>query len=94
MASRIIIYTTYDYGNDFGGALEVTKFSVQKRGVKTSENKWKMSVNFESGVGSVSTERKLKKARILIDPELAIPLARNLLSVAEGYVTQSESEVA
>ena len=93
MASRIIMYTTYDYGNDFGGALEVTKFSVKKRGVKTSENKWKMSVNFEGGEGSVSTERKLKKAWILIDPQLAIPLARTLQSVAEGYVSESVAEV-
>ena len=46
-----------------------------------------MYVGFEGEQGSV------KKAWIYIDPELAIPLARNLLSVAEGYVSESESEV-
>ena len=47
-----------------------------------------MYVSFEGEQGSV------EKAWIYIDPELAIPLARNLLSVAEGYVSESVSEVA
>ena len=88
MSSFIRVHTKYPSGNDFGGGLEVSKFSVKKRGVKTSPDKWKMSVDFEGEQGSV------KKAWIYIDPELAIPLARNLLSVAEGYISESESEVA
>ena len=36
----------------------------------------------------------IKSARIYLEPELAIPLARSLLSVAEGYVSDSKSEVA
>ena len=89
MSSFIRVRTTYHSGNDFGGGLEVSKFSVKKRGLKTSQdNKWKMSVDFEGEQGSV------EKAWIIIDPELAIPLARALLSVAEGYVSESVSEVA
>ena len=88
MASHIIVYTKYNSGNDFGGGLEVSKFSVKKRGLKTSPNKWKMCVDFEGEQGSV------KKAWMYLEPELAIPLARALLSVAEGYVSESVSEVA
>ena len=76
MGSFIRVHTTYNSGNDFGGGLEVSKFSVKKRGVKRSPNtnKWKMYVVFEGEQGS------LKKAWFFIDPELAIPLARSLLS--------------
>ena len=88
MSSFIRVHTKYPSGKNFGGGLEVSKFSVKKRGVKTSPDKWKMSVDFEGEQGSV------KRAWIFIDPELAIPLARTLLSVAEGYVSESVSEVA
>lgn len=86
MSSFIRVHTTYHTGNDFGGGLEVSKFSVKKRGIKT-QDKWKMSVSFEGEQGSV------RDARIYIDPELAIPLARTLLNVAEGYISESVSEV-
>ena len=55
--------------------------------MKTNPDKWKMYVGFEGEQGSV------KKAWIYIDPELAIPLVRGLLSVAEGYVDKTESEI-
>ncbi len=88
MSKEIRIYTTYHSGNDFGGSLEVSKFSVKKRGLRTDSNKWKMFVDFEGEQGSI------KNARMYLEPELAIPLARSLLSVAEGYVSESVSEVA
>ena len=88
MAREITMYTKYPTDRDHGGRLEVSKFSVKKRGRKTSENKWQMYVSFEG------KEITVKKAWIYLDPELAIPLARNLLSVAEGYVSESVSEVA
>jgi len=79
MAS-ITVYTRYRSGNDFGGTLKVSKLSIQKR----PEG---MYVEFE-GEGSV------KRAWMYLDTDIAIPLARNILSVAEGYVSKLESEVA
>jgi len=79
MTSHMIVYTKYaSSSNDFGGGLQVGKFLVRKAGWKTRPNL--VYIGFE-GEGSV------KKAWMYLEPELAIPLARNLLSVAEGYVS-------
>ena len=82
MASHMTVYTTYHSGGDFGGTLKVSKFSVGKVGRSK-----KMVIEFVGG-------DSIKSARIYLEPELAIPLARSLLSVAEGYVSDSKSEVA
>ena len=82
MASDMTVYTTYHSGSDFGGTLKVSKFSVEKVGRSK-----KMVIEFVGG-------DSIRSARIYLEPELAIPLARSLLSVAEGYVSESKSEVA
>jgi len=86
MGSYITVYTTYsDSSYDFGGTLAVRKFNVRKAGIQASPDT--MRVEF-GGTGSV------KRARMLLEPDIAIPLARNLLSVAEGYVSESITELA
>ena len=84
MASDMTVYTTYHSGSDFGGTLKVSKFSVKKVGVPRSS---KIRVEFEG-------KASIRSARMHLESELAIPLARALLSVAEGYVDKSESEIA
>jgi len=84
MTSHMIVYTKYSStSNDFGGGLEVSNFRVSKVGKQNS----RLLVEFE-GKGSV------KRAWMFLEPEIAVPLARNLLSVAEGYLSKAESEVA
>ena len=83
MASHMVVYTRYHSGSDYGGTLEVSKFSVQKPRIPRSN---RMCVEFEG-------EASIKSARMYLEPELAIPLARSLLSVAEGYVSESVAEV-
>jgi hypothetical protein len=85
VSSQIIVYTKYDSGNEFGGALDVNKLIVSKFGGKTKPNS--IHVRFE-GVGSI------KNARMTLDLDLAVPLARSFLSIAEGYVSKLESEFA
>ena len=86
MASHIIVYTKYHSSNDFGGGLEVSTLRITRTGTQASPAK--LHVEFEGEEGSV------KKAWMFLEPQFAITLARSLLSVAEGYISQSESEVA
>jgi hypothetical protein len=79
------VYTKYASGYVFREFLQVSKFSVEKVGSEARPNT--IHVRFEE-TGSV------EEAEIYLEPELAIPLARNLLSVAEGYIFESRSEVA
>jgi hypothetical protein len=67
------------------GKMEVSKFTVRKS--RIGNVPYSMSVEFE-GKG------KLNRAIIDLNPKIAVPLARNLLSVAEDYVAESESAVA
>ncbi len=46
------------------------------------------------GGGLEVSKFSVKKAWMFLEPKIAIPLARNLLSVTEGYVFESEAEVA
>jgi len=85
MASHMIVYTRYHSGSDFGGGLEVSKFSVQKTGVGVRSRR--MCVKFEG-------EGDIKSALMYLEPELAIPLARGLLSITEGYASTVELEIA
>ena len=85
MGKNITVYTTYLSGSDFGGRLEVSKFSVRRMGTKGRLDR--MQVGFE-GKGDI------KRAWMYLDSDIAIPLARSLLSVTEGYITESVSEVA
>lgn len=86
MSNSIIVYTKYLSGSDFGGQLKLSKFSVRNTGTqKRATNR--MEVRFE-GEGSV------KSARMYLDFDVAVPLARTLLGVAEGYISESVTELA
>ncbi len=85
MSSPITMYTRYHSGNDFGGVLQVNKFLVQKRGTPYPDD---ISIEFEGDQGSVS------KAWMIVEPKLAIALARCLLSVAEGYASETKSDIS
>ena len=85
MGSHMIVYTKYNSGNDFGGGLEVSKLKVKKAGWKSRPNL--VYVGFEGG-GAI------QKAWMYLEPKIAIPLARNLLSVTEGYTSESDLEVS
>jgi len=80
----MIIYTKYHSGSDFGGRLEVSKFSIQKTKIEAKTNR--MCVEFKG-------EGDIKSALMYLDPKLAIPLARGLLSVTEGYASTIELEI-
>ena len=84
MASHMIIYTKYHSGSDFGGRLEVSKFSIEKTAMGAKSNR--MCVEFEG-------EGDIKSAVMYLDPKLAIPLARGLLSVTEGYASTVELKI-
>ena len=81
MASNTTIYTRYHSGNDFGGTLKVSKFSIEKIGIEPKSNR--MYVELE-GEGSI------KSARIYLEPKLAVPLARGILSITDGYASTLE----
>ena len=86
MSNTVIVYTKYLSGNDFGGTLELGKLNVRYTGTReTATNR--LEVKFE-GEGSV------KSAQMYLDFDVAIPLARALLSVAERYVSESVLELA
>jgi hypothetical protein len=84
MGNQILIYTTYPSGSDFGGLLRLSKFDVKKDVMNTGSNG--MCISFE-GKGDV------KGARIYLDYEIAVPLAHNMLNIAEGHATTSEYEI-
>ena len=86
MSNEIILHTKYHSGYDFGGLLSLGKFSVKHTGTQERPTN-RMSVTFE-GKGSV------KSARMHLDFDVAVPLARALLGVAEGYVSESVTELA
>ena len=85
MSNQIIVYTTYHSGADYGGRLKVTKFSIGKVGKGIAPER--MHIEFE-GEGSV------KKVSMYLDHDIAIPLARSILTVAEGFVSKLESAIA
>lgn len=82
MGSRIMVNVKYATRKEatYGGWFEVSKFLVRKEGDR-------VYFSFEG-------EGDLDKAYIYLDPKIAIPLARNLLSVAEGYISEIESKPA
>jgi len=78
MASDMSVGITFSTSQKtFGGPLEVNKFWVRR----SASNK--LSILF-LGTGY------LTKASMSLSPELAIALARDMLSVAEGYVSKSQ----
>ncbi len=87
MGNNIIVYTKYDEsGHEFGGGLQVSKFSVRNTGTQEKPTN-RMEILFE-GTGFV------RRARMYLDFNIAVPLARNLLSVAEGYISKTEAVIA
>ena len=86
MSKSMNVEVTYAVtGIQYGGSLEVSKFCVQKAGLVSVPDR--MANTFD-GTGY------LRQASIYLEPEVAIPLARSLLSVAEGYVSESETAVS
>ncbi len=85
MASSTTIYTRYHSGSDFGGRLEVSKFRIEKTGIGAKFSK--MCVEFEG-------EGDIKSAILYLEPKLAIPLARGLLSISDGYASTVELEIS
>jgi len=68
---------------NYGGGLIVSKFQIHRR---TGTEQVTIDIEL-MGTGY------LDAVRIQMSPELAIPLARNILNAAEGYVAEQESVV-
>ena len=85
MSSKITVYTKYPSHNDFGGSLDVNKFSIEK--LSFSSDSRRIFIEFEGKSGSINS------ARIYLEPNIAIPLARGILSIAEGHLSKSECTV-
>jgi hypothetical protein len=86
MSKKIIVYTKYISGKDFGGNLTLDKFSVRNTGTPEKPTN-RMEIFFE-GKGTI------KSARMSLDFNVAVPLARTMLGITEGYISKTESIVA
>jgi hypothetical protein len=85
MSHKTIIYTKYLSGNDFGGSLTVDKFSMRNTG--TAEKPTNRIEIYLEGKGTI------KNARMYLDFDIAVPLARTILGITEGYIFRTESTV-
>ncbi len=84
MAS-IYVSLTYQSGIVYREVLSVSKVCAKKAGSQAKPNEIAIELK---GVNSQA------RVYISLHPEAAIPLARAMLNVAEGYASKSESEVA
>ncbi len=83
--ARIYVMLRYQSGVEYREGLSVSKVCAQKAGSQAEPN-----------VIAIELKDVNSQARVYISlrPEAAIPLARAMLNVAEGYASKSESEVA
>ncbi len=84
MAS-IWVELRYSSGMKYTESISVSKVCARKAGSQAEPN-----------VLAIELQDVNSQARVYISlrPEAAIPLARAMLNVAEGYASESESEVA
>ena len=82
--ARVYVMLRYQSGVEYRESLSVSKVCAKKAGSQAEPN-----------VLAIELQDVDSQARVYISfpPELAIPLARAVLNVAEGHASKSESEV-
>jgi len=83
--ARVWVMLKYRSGVEYRESLSVSKVCAKKAGSQATPNEL-----------AIELQDVNSKARLYLSlaPESAIPLARAVLNVAEGYASKSESEVA
>ena len=84
--ARVYVMLRYQSGVEYREGLSVSKVCAQITGSQAHPNE----------LVAIELQDMDSQARVYItlQPEAAIPLARAMLNVAEGYASESESEVA
>ena len=82
--ARVYVMLRYQSGVEYREGLSVSKVCAKKAGSQATPNDLAIELQ------DVNSQAR---AYISLTPELAIPLARAMLNVAEGYASKSESDV-